>query len=285
MSITLRRPMFRGGKPEVYGSGITSNLEPRKNYYEGSTYDEAGVKPLPPQKSNIPTQADPMAREKYARQYGESIRQQMTPDYREQVLDFLTAFGASAAPSGEYQTFGSALGKTGANFASLFEPKMTAARKAGVEAYTTALKDVDPEKLLEYEKLARDAFKVGMYPTYDKALEAVIKEKILGKPKDYTQKTFEEYRKYYLDRGNEPSIAALLATIDLKAENDPNFRSKLGGENFKGPINFRQFERTEDGQFKLINPNFKPRTNETFVDQYTGRFYIFNGKTLVELEI
>jgi hypothetical protein len=91
--------------------------------------------------------------------------------------------------------------------------------------------------------------------------------------------------KYYLDRGNEPSVAALLANIDLKADNDPSFRSKLGSENFKGPINFRQFERTEDGQFKLTNPNFKPRTNETFVDQYTGRFYIFNGKTLVELEI
>jgi hypothetical protein len=28
---------------------------------------------------------------------------------------------------------------------------------------------------------------------------------------------------------------------------------------YKGPINFRQFERTEDGQFKLTNPNFKPR--------------------------
>jgi hypothetical protein len=264
----LRRPMFRGGKPNAYGTGITSNLESRRGFANGPEEE-----------------IDPQVREAYARNYGENIREQMTPSREEQILDFLRAFGASATSPDQPQTWGSALGKTGANFESIFGPKVQAARKAGTEGYLAALKGVDKEKLLEYEKLARDAYNVGMYPTYEKALEAVIKEKILGKPKDYTQKTFEEYRKYYLDRGNEPSVAALLANIDLKADNDPSFRSKLGSENFKGPINFRQFERTEDGQFKLTNPNFKPRTNETFVDQYTGRFYIFNGKTLVELEI
>jgi hypothetical protein len=275
MPYTLRRPMFRGGKPNAYGTGITSNLESRRGFANGP--EEEMLSP--------DVTVDPQVREAYARNYGENIREQMTPSRKEQVLDFLRAFGASAAPAGEFQTLGSALGKTGVNFESIYGPKLQAARKAGTEGYLAALKGVDEEKLLEYEKLARDAYNVGMYPTYDKALEAVVKEKILGKPKDYTQKTFEEYRKYYLDRGNEPSVAALLANIDLKADNDPSFRSKLGSENFKGPINFRQFERTEDGQFKLTNPNFKPRTNETFVDQYTGRFYIFNGKTLVELEI
>ena len=264
----LRRPMFRGGKPNAYGTGITSNLESRRGFANGPEEE-----------------IDPQAREAYARTYGENIRQQMMPSRQEQILDFLRAFGASAAPAGEFQTLGSALGKTGANFETIFGPKLQAARKAGTEGYLAALKGADREKLLEYEKLARDAFKIGMYPTYAKALEAVIKEKILGKPKDYTQKTFEEYRKYYLDRGNEPSIAALLANIDIKAENDPSFRSKIGGENFKGAINFRQFKRTEDGGFTLINPNFKPSANQTFVDQYTGKFYIFIDGKLIELEI
>jgi len=264
----LRRPMFRGGKPNAYGTGITSNLESRRGFAEG------------PEEEMLP-----QVREAYARNYGENIRQQMTPSREEQILDFLRAFGASATSPDQPQTWGSALGKTGANFETIFGPKVQAARKAGTEGYLAALKGVDPQKLLEYEKLARDAFKIGMYPTYAKALEAVIKEKILGKPKDYTQKTFEEYRKYYLDRGNEPSIAALLANIDIKAENDPNFRSKIGGENFKGAINFKQFKRTEDGGFKLINPNYKPSANETFVDQYTGKFYIFIDGKLIELEI
>jgi hypothetical protein len=31
----LRRPMFRGGKPNAYGTGITSNLESRRGFAEG----------------------------------------------------------------------------------------------------------------------------------------------------------------------------------------------------------------------------------------------------------
>jgi hypothetical protein len=35
MPYTLRRPMFRGGKPNAYGTGITSNLESRRGFAEG----------------------------------------------------------------------------------------------------------------------------------------------------------------------------------------------------------------------------------------------------------
>jgi hypothetical protein len=33
MPYTLRRPMFRGGKPNAYGTGITSNLESRRGFH------------------------------------------------------------------------------------------------------------------------------------------------------------------------------------------------------------------------------------------------------------
>ena len=99
MPYTLRRPMFRGGKPNAYGTGITSNLESRRGFANGPEEE-----------------IDPQAREAYARTYGENIREQMTPSRKEQVLDFLRAFGASAAPAGEFQTLGSALCKTGVNF-------------------------------------------------------------------------------------------------------------------------------------------------------------------------
>ena len=134
MPYILRRPMFRGGKPNAYGTGITSNLEPRKGFSNGPDEEEV----------------NPEAREAYARAYGENIRQQMTPSRQEQILDFLRAFGASAAPAEEFQTLGSALGKTGVNFESIYGPKLQAARKAGTEGYLAALKGVDKEKLLEY---------------------------------------------------------------------------------------------------------------------------------------
>jgi hypothetical protein len=35
MPYTLRRPMFRGGKPNAYGTGITSNLESRRGFANG----------------------------------------------------------------------------------------------------------------------------------------------------------------------------------------------------------------------------------------------------------
>jgi hypothetical protein len=83
----LRRPMFRGGKPNAYGTGITSNLESRRGFAEG------------PEEEMLPPDAkvDPAMREAYARNYGENIREQMTPSRQEQILDFLRAFGASAA--------------------------------------------------------------------------------------------------------------------------------------------------------------------------------------------
>jgi hypothetical protein len=149
MPYILRRPMFRGGVSNTYGTGITTNLEPRKGFAEGPEEEM-----LPP---NV--QVDPAMREAYARNYGENIREQMTPSRQEQVLDFLRSFGASAAPAGEFQTIGSALGKTGANFESIFSPKVTAARKAGTEGYLSALKGVDEKKLFLYQQKALDLHK------------------------------------------------------------------------------------------------------------------------------
>jgi hypothetical protein len=84
MPYTLRRPMFRGGKPNAYGTGITSNLESRRGFANGP--EEEMLSP--------DVTVDPQVREAYARAYGQNIREQMTPSRQEQVLDFLRAFGA-----------------------------------------------------------------------------------------------------------------------------------------------------------------------------------------------
>jgi hypothetical protein len=273
MPYILRRPMFRGGVSNTYGTGITTNLEPRKGFENGTE-----------------EQMDSQTREAYAKTFGDNIREQMMPSRREQVLDFLRSFGASAAPAGEFQTIGSALGKTGANFESIFSPKVTAARKAGTEGYLSALKGVDKEKLLEYQKLAKDAYRTGMYASEEEALRAVIKEKILGKPpKDDTSELLAYYEKYYTDKENYTEFEAqALAQIAVKTRRDPSFINKIGGENFKGPINFKIFERTATG-FK-ISPTATnsqiPNTNQTFVDPYTNSFFIVNDKKeLIPLKI
>jgi hypothetical protein len=79
------------------------------------------------------------------------------------------------------------------------------------------------------------------------------------------------YEKYYTDKENyTPFEAQALARIAVKTRRDPSFLNKIGGENFKGPINFKIFERTATG-FKIsptaiANKSQIPNTNQTFVD-------------------
>ena len=186
----LRRPMFRGGKPNAYGTGITSNLESRRGFANGP--EEEMLSP--------DVTVDPQVREEYARAYGQNIREQMTPSRKEQVLDFLRAFGASAAPAGEFQTLGSALGKTGVNFESIYGPKLQAARKAGTEGYLAALKGVDEKKLFLYQQKALDLYNsnIQSFPTYKDALNFVLQDEY--KQKDTAAADIEKITQSYINQ-------------------------------------------------------------------------------------
>ena len=170
MSITLKRPMFRKGGSAANGIGITSGLQSRKNYQVGGSSlndypynidiqeDEDGedlsvnlsATANTNKNANVVNPSMDVTREAYARQFGQNLQKQMMPSYRDQVLDFLTAFGATGAAPGQYQTISDALSKTGKNFQAIFDPKVQAAKKAGTQGYIAALKGVDKENLLKY---------------------------------------------------------------------------------------------------------------------------------------
>jgi hypothetical protein len=227
MPYTLRRPMFRGGKPNAYGTGITSNLETRRGFANGP--EEEMLSPN--------DTVDPQAREAYARAYGQNITEQMTPSRQEQVLDFLRAFGASAAPPGEFQTLGSALGKTGVNFESIYGPKIQAARKSGTEGYLAALKGVDEKKLFLYQQKAIDLQKSNptRFPTYKDALAFVLQDEF--KKEDTSGRDIQKLAETYMSQFNyEYGPAYARANVEYQRTRNQGVFEATGGNNYKGLI-------------------------------------------------
>jgi hypothetical protein len=270
MPYILRRPMFRGGKPNAYGTGITSNLEPRKGFAEGPEEEM-----LPP---NV--KVDPQAREAYARAYGKNIREQMTPSREEQVLDFLRAFGASATPPNQPQTWGSALGRTGANFEAIYGPKLAAARKAGTEGYLAALKGVDEKKLFLYQQKALDLYNSNRerFPTYKDALNFVLQDEF--KKEDTSGRDIQKLAETYMNQFNyEYGPAYARATIEYQRTRNRKAFEATGGNNYKGLI-VDYFNIDTNGNVKLKpGKDTQVSPNNTFIDEQTN-VYIWDGKTL-----
>lgn len=279
MSRILRRPMFRGGRPNPYGTGITANLEKRKNYNEGSL--------------------DP-ARTAFAKQVGQAVQQQATPAYGEQVRDFLRAFGASAAPAGQFQTLGGALGKTSANFQNIFGPKLQKARDLGQQTFLKTLSGTSDQKLLKYQKLAKDLWAIEsqkpedqrQFQSYDETFEYVIRTTELegvDKSDALRTKTIEDITKrIQTDTSLNYADAKALAETQYKIANDADFRRKVGGR-LKGLIP-RNFEiDTTTGNYVWTAPDRNPpstlQPNNVYLDPVTRNLYYFDGqKSLILLK-
>jgi hypothetical protein len=267
MPYTLRRPMFRGGKPNAYGTGITSNLESRRGFAEGPEEEM-----LPP---NV--KVDPAMREAYARNYGENIREQMTPSREEQILDFLRSFGASATSPDQPQTWGSALGKTGANFESIFGPKVQAARKAGTEGYLAALKGVDEKKLFLYQQKALDLYNSNRqrFPTYKDALAFVLQDEF--KKEDSSDRDIQKLAEAYITNKNmDYGPAYAKAFVEYQRTRNQNVFEATGGTNYKGLIS-EFFEIDSKGNV-TVKPGKKTKVspNNTFIDEQRNVF-IWSG--------
>lgn len=274
MANILRRPMFRGGTPKVYGTGITSNLETRQKYAES---DPEGV--VDRSKIQVPGQEriDPMEREAFAKAYGENIRKQMMPSQKEQIYDFLRAFGASATPPNQPQTWGSALGRTGVNVEAITGPKIAAARKAGTEGYLQALKGVDDKKLFVYQQQAKDLYETGQFKSYGDALAFVLQKEFAGK--DNSDSTINSIATKYMSEYSVPyEDAYTLAKTEYQRTRDKNEYLRTGGGNFAGLIDKTKFEREDDG-FKLMPNKVEPAPNSTFIDK-EGNVYIYANKRL-----
>jgi len=306
MSITLKRPMFRKGGSTAEGTGITSGL--RKKYQvggfslEGYPYDmeveeDENLGMNLSATANANKNADVInpnmdaTREVYARQFGQNLERQMMPTYRDQVLDFLTAFGATGAAPGQYQTLSDALSKTGRNFQTIFDPKVQAAKRAGTQGYLAALKGADKEKLLKYQQQARDLFNAEKnkpnpkFKTLDDALAFVVTQEIYGK--DKTRDIIESAAQKKPTFGTDPIAARAEAEIEYKISTDPEYAKRFGDGRFKGAVKNSLFKKdTTTGNYVLKNPQQKGTTevNDVFVEPVSKKLYYFDGKKLVPVK-
>jgi hypothetical protein len=301
MSITLKRPMFRRGGSASEGVGITSGL--RKKYEEGTNpfeetslnidlenypYDtdmeDLGMNLSATTNANVVNPNMDMTREAYARQLRQTIEKQLTPSYQDQVLDFLTAFGASAAPAGQFQTISDALGKTGKNFQTIFDPKIQRAKQAGMQGYLAGLKGADKEKLLKYQRMAEDMARIKGI-SYDEALKTVLARE-LG-DKDRSKEIIEAAAQKKPTFGTDSIAARAEAEIEYKISTDPEYAKKFGDGRFKGAVKNSLFQKDrETGNYVLRNPQQKGTTevNDVFVEPVSKKLYYFDGKKLVPVK-
>ena len=296
MSITLKRPMFRRGGPASYGVGITSGLERKKyeegtNPFEGTSLDtnmEEGedltMNLSANTNANVVNPNMDMTREIYAREFGKNLEKQLTPTYRDQVLDFLTAFGASAAPAGQFQTISDALGKTGKNFQTIFDPKIQRAKQAGMQGYLAGLKGADKQSLLKYQRMAEDMARVKGI-SYDEALKTVLARE-LG-DRDRSKEIIEAAAQKKPTFGTDSIAARAEAEIEYKISTDPEYAKRFGDGRFKGAVKNSLFQKDkETGNYVLRNPQQKGTTevNDVFVEPVSKKLYYFDGKKLVPVK-
>jgi hypothetical protein len=310
MANILKRPMFRRGGSTSYGVGITSGLQPRKKYQDGTdpyegTSLEMNVEDYPYNTEidiqedvnyNIPSGkgivsavsgmgADGknagMTANQTMEAYANAIQKRLQPTDKEKVLDYLTAFGATGAESPtSLRTWGSALGKAAANYQGLVGPKETAAKKAGADIYASLLKgSLSKEKLYLYQQQAQDLAKVRNIP-YNEALKVVL-AKELG-AKDKSDDVIEKIAQGKVSAGLDYPSARAEAEIEYKITRDPEYAGQIKGR-FKGSISPNKFTQDSSGNYVLMNPQQKSniRVNDVYVDPNTKKLYYFDGKKLV----
>lgn len=207
--------MFRRGGSSQ-GTGITSGLD-RQNF------DEKGAAQSKPNPE--------LDRQKAIIDYVSKLKKQAQPTTKQRIGDFLTAFGASAAPAGQLQTVGGALGKTAQGYAQL-----SAAREARADKYGMAL----DQKLLEMfggdknslnsflktvKARAENEVKKGTYPDYKTAYKAVFDEVYNDMYKGTRKETsfydlVEDRAKIYLNNKEVKTFdqARNYAEVRIKAE-------------------------------------------------------------------
>lgn len=320
MSIILKRPMFRRGGSVSEGSGITSGLEPRRglvkhsggyagegeedysddnytntiddNYANETINSDSGINlPTTTGQRQLPTDV--------AGSVYDMMRQKTMPSKDQVLANMLTAFGASAGSPTELQTWGSAAGKAGQNYAQLNEPLVREANKYGAQAALAALKGMSKEDALAVQKKARAAAAAGMFGgDYNKALVAFLQKELtttspylkVKSPADqrYDEilRVKEEARKEGKNLSEPEAIAK--AELNIKLRSDPQFEKLVREGRYAGQLSRTFITDLPDGSLTLKSndPNKqvpKPELNkykagQIVFDPLTKNFYMYDGK-------
>ena len=287
----FKRPMFRKGGSNSYGTGITSGLEPRQKFEEGAS--EEGVQSIP-RTSNM----NPLAYEELIkRQY-----EQMLPSNQQAIRNLITGFGASApADPMQLQTWGSALSKAGTVGSGLNREQIAKAEdfrtKAGIEAVknltkaneakvTAAITNAKEYARVNYEKYPGATVQEKMQKAYkDKFAQLLSKERavtseielIRQKEKEITNPNAPQQVKSGARKAAETAVR--IDEGDIKVP---------GG--YSGFIKVSSYGQSDivpqgDGTTAIINKDKPGLTsnipyvpNKNYIDPDTGSVYQYQGQ-------
>jgi hypothetical protein len=287
----FKRPMFRKGGSNSYGTGITSGLEPRQKFEEGAS--EEGVQSIP-RTSNM----NPLAYEELIkRQY-----EQMLPSNQQAIRNLITGFGASApADPMQLQTFGTAFSKAGTVGSGLNREQIAKAEdfrtKAGIEAVknltkaneakvTAAITNAKEYARVNYQNYPGATVQEKMQKAYkDKFAQLLSKERavtseielIRQKEKEITNPNAPQQVKSGARKAAETAVRIDEGDIKVK-----------GG--YSGFIKISSYGQSDiipqgDGTTAIINKN-KPGLvnnipyvpNKNYIDPDTGSVYQYQGQ-------
>jgi hypothetical protein len=287
----FKRPMFRKGGSNSYGTGITSGLEPRQKFEEGAS--EEGVQSIP-RTSNM----NPLAYEELIkRQY-----EQMLPSNQQAIRNLITGFGASApADPMQLQTFGTAFSKAGSVGSALNREQIAKAEdfrtKAGIEAVknltkaneakvTAAITNAKEYARVNYQNYPGATVQEKMQKAYkDKFAQLLSKERavtseielIRQKEKEITNPNAPQQVKSGARKAAETAVRIDEGDIKVK-----------GG--YSGFIKISSYGQSDiipqgDGTTAIINKN-KPGLvnnipyvpNKNYIDPDTGSVYQYQGQ-------
>ena len=287
----FKRPMFRKGGSNSYGTGITSGLEPRQKFEEGAP--EEGVQSIP-RTSNM----NPLAYEELIkRQY-----EQMLPSNEQAIRNFVTGFGASA-PSDplQLQTWGSALSKAGTVGSGLNREQIGKAEdfrtRAGIEAVKNLTK-ANEAKVTAAITNAKEYARVNYqnYPgaTVQEKMQKAYRDKfaqLLSKERAVTSEIelIRQKEKVITDPNATQQVksgARKAAEIAVKIE-EGDIKVKGG---YAGFIKISSYGQSDivpqgDGTTAIINKNKPGLTsnipyvpNKNYIDPDTRSVYQYQGQ-------
>jgi hypothetical protein len=268
----LKRPMFRKGGSTAYGTGITANLEPRKNYEAGTGYEDI-----------------------INRQY-----ESMLPSDEQLLKNLITGFGASAPQDPmQLQTWGSAFGSAARTAAGLRAkqeaPAIEYRKQAGIQAIKNLTKK-DEAKITAAMTNAREFARVN-YQNYpgstpeekmqnaykSKFSELLSKERAVTSEAELIREKENEFRTSEKVKMNPRKAAETAVKIN-------EGKIKIPG-GYTGVISVTSQGLSDiipqgDGTTAVLNTkkpgininNVSYQPNQNYIDPQTGAVYQYQGK-------
>jgi hypothetical protein len=268
----LKRPMFRRGGSTSAGVGITSGMEPRRNFANGP---------------------DELQKQKMMLDYANQLKSKYAITEGQRIGDFLTAFGATGA-SDKPLTIGQAIGQATTGYAQLQAGRRAARDKAeaAVDAQLLKMFGNDKQQLNSFLKTlrarAQNAVNTGQYKDFKSAYEALFMPTYSDMFKreragiSVEEEIREEVKKIEKDEIYPPDFDVTpIAKTKIAIRRGKIKLGKKGNETFSGTMRKGDIIQQGDGSTAIFNPEKPPAS---FRRYRTNEFYIANDGSVYQYQ-